>query len=50
MCLTTDTLAKLNAAIAAQQLRLKVMSDNTAEVFINGRSVYKDPLADHEPT
>uniref|UniRef100_A0A383W657 Fibronectin type-III domain-containing protein n=1 Tax=Tetradesmus obliquus TaxID=3088 RepID=A0A383W657_TETOB len=50
VCLTTDTLAKLNAAIAAQQLRLKVMSDNTAEVFINGRSVYKDPLADHEPT
>jgi hypothetical protein len=30
-------------------VRLKVLSDNTAEVFINGARVYTDPIVDHEP-
>jgi hypothetical protein len=30
-------------------VRLKVLSDNTAEVFVNGARVYTDPAADYEP-
>jgi hypothetical protein len=49
MCLTPEALTELNAVITAKKLRLKVMSDDTAEVFINGVNIYKDPVANHDP-
>jgi hypothetical protein len=30
-------------------VKLKVLSDNTAEVFVNGAKAYTDPAADHKP-
>ncbi|WIA29649.1 hypothetical protein OEZ86_012135 [Tetradesmus obliquus] len=38
-----------SAPAALSSVRLKVLSDNTAEVFINGLRAYTDPAADHEP-
>jgi hypothetical protein len=35
------------AALSA--VTLKVLSDNSAEVLLNGAPAYKDPAADHEP-
>jgi hypothetical protein len=35
------------AALSA--VKLKVLSDNMAEVFVNGLRAYTDPAADHEP-
>jgi hypothetical protein len=35
------------AALSA--VKLTVLSDNSAEVSLNGDRVYTDPIADHEP-
>jgi hypothetical protein len=46
VCLTAERLQAINKT---GKLQLKVMSDDTAEVFINGKSVYIDPVKEHNP-
>jgi hypothetical protein len=41
VCLPSPVLSALSSV-------LKVLSDNTAEVFVNGAKAYTDPVADHE--
>jgi hypothetical protein len=50
VCLTQETLDAVNAIFFAKKLQLKVMSDNTATVYINGAEVYMDPVDNHDPT
>jgi hypothetical protein len=49
VCLTAESLQAINRFSDGGMLQLKVMSDDTAEAFINGNSVYTDPVADHNP-
>jgi hypothetical protein len=43
VCLPSSVLSALSS------VKLKVLSDNAAEVFVNEGKAYTDPAADHEP-